>query len=160
MEIVNYPNYLVYEDGRVFSKKRRKMLKPIETEKGYHIVGLYNDGKQKLCKVHRLVAQAYIPNQDNKPEVDHIDRDRSNNHVSNLRWATHSENRQNTICQSDNQVGIKNISYYNNKYCYQKMLRGNPHRKFFKTLEEAHAYKIEYEQMIEAAETLVSSASS
>lgn len=148
MEIVDYPNYLVYEDGRVFSKKRRKMLKPIETEKGYHIVNLSNDGKQKRCRVHRLVAQAYIPNPDNKPQVDHIDRVKTNNCVSNLRWATNGENQQNTIFQSDNQVGIKNISYYNNKYCYQKSIMGNNHQKYFKTLEEAHAYKIEYEETL------------
>lgn len=99
MEIADYPNYLIYEDGRVFSKKRRKFLKPSENKVfGYHYITLCKDGKRKQFRVHRLVAIHYIPNPDNKPEVDHIDRDRINNHVSNLRWVTGSENCQNKKC--------------------------------------------------------------
>jgi len=163
MEIVNYPNYLVYEDGRVFNKKRRKMLKPyLNLQNGYYQVDLCKDGERKVCRVNRLVAKAYIPNPDNKPQVDHIDRVRTNNHVSNLRWVTESENQQNTIVFKNNKLGIKNISWDESikRYCYKKTLRGDTHKNWFKTLDEAVAYKNEYEKMIEDAETLVSLASS
>jgi hypothetical protein len=159
MEVEGYPNYLVYEDGRVFGKKRRKMLKPCQDGHGYHLVRLYNDSKKKMFRVHRLVAMVYIPNPENKAEVDHIDRDKSNNHVSNLRWATRSENNQNTIFRKDNKLGIKNICWdeYCKRYKYQKKIMENRHSKCFRTLEEAIAYKTEYERnlCIEDAEATV-----
>lgn len=54
------------------------------------------NGKKVNYFVHRLVAEAFIPNPENKPTVDHIDRDPANNKVSNLRWATHHEQRMNS----------------------------------------------------------------
>ena len=53
---------------------------------------LCKDGTQKTFKVHRLVAKAFIPNPDNKPECDHLDKDKTNNCVSNLRWVSTEEN--------------------------------------------------------------------
>ena len=55
------------------------------------MVDLYENNKGKKRTVHRLVAEAFIPNPDNKPTVDHIDGNRTNNSISNLRWATYSE---------------------------------------------------------------------
>ena len=154
MEINGYPDYLVYEDGRVFSKRRRKMLKPHPNPKGYHHIRLCKDGNIKNFSVHRLVALHYIPNPENKPQVDHIDRNKLNNHVSNLRWATQSDNQQNTIVRKTNKTtGIKNISYHKiyGHYHYQKKIRGEYHSKYFKTLEEAIAYKEEFESQKQLA---------
>lgn len=60
--------------------------------KGYEIVDLYKNGKRKTVRVHRLVAEAFIPNNDNKPEVNHIDGNKHNNNVDNLEWVTKKEN--------------------------------------------------------------------
>ena len=60
--------------------------------KGYKVVQMYKDNKPKICYIHRLVATAFIDNPDNKPEVHHIDSDRSNNKLENLQWVTSKEN--------------------------------------------------------------------
>jgi len=97
MEIEDYPNYLIYEDGRVWSKiGKGRFLKQIINKDGYKKVQLWNKSSGKNLSVHRLVAQAYIPNPENKPFVDHINHIVDDNRVENLRWATVSENTLNT----------------------------------------------------------------
>ena len=123
MEIKDFPDYKVYDDGRIESCKfgKSKFLKLIITKQGYHYVNLYKNGKVDPKRVHRLVAEAYIPNPLNKPEVDHRDRNPGNNHVSNLRWATHSENKSNTGMIKTNTSGHKYICYKkrNKRWIYQ-----------------------------------------
>lgn len=83
------PNYSVSEDGLVLSNKTRKIISPSPNKKGYPTVTLTG----KLSKtVHRIVAETYLPNLNNKPQVNHIDGDKTNNSVSNLEWATAKEN--------------------------------------------------------------------
>ena len=77
-----------------FQKGKVKILQPILNNSGYLSVRLYKNGKSKVLKVHRLVAENFIPNPKNKPEVDHIDGCKINNAVENLRWVTSSENTQ------------------------------------------------------------------
>lgn len=72
--------------------QKEKLLKPSNTSTGYKKVELCKDGKRKSFKVHRLVAIAFIPNPDNKPEVNHIDGNKINNNIDNLEWVTSSEN--------------------------------------------------------------------
>lgn len=91
-EIEDYPGYFVYEDGRVLALPSGSILKPILKKDGYSSVCLYRDKKQKYLKIHRLVAEAFIPNPMNKLFVNHIDFDRANNCLGNLEWVTSSEN--------------------------------------------------------------------
>ena len=146
MEICGYENYLIYPDGRVFSKNKNKFLRPHLNYKGYYIVDLSKNGKRKTFKIHRLIALHYIPNPDNKPEVDHINRDRSDNRIENLQWATKSENMQNKGVAKSNKLGIKNIHLEGiSSYKYQKKINGKKFTKRFKTLEEAIQFKKDYE---------------
>ena len=87
--------YAVTSCGRVWSYKKQRFLKPWNNGHGYQMVWLYNNHKAKGFRVHRLVAEAYIPNPEGKPQVDHINHDKKANYVNNLRWATGSENVKN-----------------------------------------------------------------
>ena len=93
-KIPGYPDYSVGFDGTVISFKGKapKVLKPCVYKSGYLYVVLCTGGKRKNHLVHRLVAQAFIPNPGNKLEVNHIDGCKTNNHVSNLEWVTRKEN--------------------------------------------------------------------
>ena len=92
MEITGFTNYLIYDDGRVWSKNRKKFLKPQSLKEGYLRVGLNKNNKKKMFLIHRLVALHYIPNPQNKPEVDHINNITNDNRVENLQWLTGQEN--------------------------------------------------------------------
>ncbi len=87
-----YQNYIITKEGSIISKYTGKQVYVHVNKKGYHFVRLYVDGKDKTYLVHRLVAQLYIPNPDNKPEVNHKDGNKSNNNDWNLEWATGQEN--------------------------------------------------------------------
>ena len=114
MEIKDYPNYLIYDDGRVYcNNQRKKFLKNDVGKKGYCRVALSNSENRKKFLVHRLVALHYIPNPNNYPEVDHIDMDKSNNNVSNLRWVTSKMNKANRNITTN--TGEKYISIIKSK---------------------------------------------
>jgi hypothetical protein len=112
MDVVGFPDYLIYpgddenKEGKIWSKKRKArngrsigncFLKPIDLN-GYKRISLVNDklNIKKLIMVHRLIADAYMDNSENKEVIDHINGDRSDNRLVNLRWATRSENALNT----------------------------------------------------------------
>lgn len=84
--------YQVSNIGQVKSLRRNKILKPAPDDKGYLTVGLHKNKKQKTFRIHRLVAEAFLPNEEELPEVDHINRDRADNRVCNLQWISHIEN--------------------------------------------------------------------
>lgn len=93
--------YAVSSKGRVKNLKSGKVLKNLVNTHGYARVGLCNGNgtKRKMIRVHRLVAQAFIPNPNGLPQVNHIDEDKTNNNVSNLEWCTASQNTRHSIYQ-------------------------------------------------------------
>lgn len=89
--------YSVSNKGNIKNTKTGLVLKTYSVSGGSLRVKLYINGKRKQCSIHRLVAQNFISNPDNKPEVDHINRNNKDNRVENLRWATREENCQNRL---------------------------------------------------------------
>jgi len=155
MEIIDYPNYLIYPDGRVYSKKRNIYLKAhlgFNTKKvndKYYDIALCKNGILKRFKLHRLLVQHFKPDEW-KPElvIDHINRNSLDNRLDNLRCVSHSANSQNQGIRKTNTSGIKNISYRKteNKWVYKKLINGKKIYKRFKTKEEAIKFKEEYEK--------------
>ena len=89
--INNFPNYSVSSFGNVINIKTNKMLR-LCNKGGYYNVSLTNENNYKTFKVHRLVASAFIENIENKPEVNHKDKNKLNNNIANLEWMTRHEN--------------------------------------------------------------------
>jgi hypothetical protein len=107
MQIKNYPNYNVTKDGTVINNKKNKELKPSLSSNGYYRVSLCNKNKIKTYKIHRLVAEAFINNSQNKKNVNHINGIKTDNRVENLEWSTSSENNLHAY-----KIGLKKPSNF------------------------------------------------
>ena len=89
--------YKVSNLGKILSLNYRNtgkpgLMNPGTDKDGYLQVSLRKNGETKTCYVHRLIAQTFIPNPENKPEINHIDEDKTNNRVDNLEWKCHKDN--------------------------------------------------------------------
>jgi len=145
--ITDYENYLISDKGRVYNCVSEKYLRPWDNCDGYLVTHLCKGTKGKYFRIHRLIAKAFIPNPDNKPQIDHINRNRKDNRLCNLRWVFPCENNQNCSISSRNSSGIQNISFdkTNKVWEYSRNINHKTHKKRFKTKEEANAYKEGYE---------------
>jgi len=138
------PEYEISSFGRVKRKKPRSDGRDfypkisLHKSKGYYCVTLNG----KSYQLHRLLADAFIPNPENKPCVDHIDGNKQNNCLSNLRWATHAENSWNRKKRKDNTSGYTGVSFHKRDGKWQAYIRVDGKRKHlgsFDTPEEAAA---------------------
>jgi len=94
---VGYENYCVTRDGSIYSIRSSRFLKVQKGKNGYKTILLSQDKVQKRFYIHRLIALAYIENPGGKQCVNHVDGDKHNNSISNLEWATHTENSVHAI---------------------------------------------------------------
>ena len=118
-DINNYEGiYQVTENGDVWSVRRNRFLKPYKNQLGYLRVLLSKKGKGKKYFVHRLVAEAFIPNPNNYPIINHKDENPINNNVDNLEWCTIRYNN----CYNDGQI---KRARFKRKKVYQYDLNGN-----------------------------------
>ena len=140
LTINGYINYQVSNFGRVRNSATGRILRLCDNGDGYYIVTIYKDCKKKAYAVHKLVANEFIDNPDGKNCVDHCDRNRLNNHVSNLRWVTRSENQRNRSMASNNTSNYKGVSWHKRVKKYQSRITHEGHRYclgYFNTPEEA-----------------------
>jgi len=140
VRIDEFPDYFIYDDGNVYSYKRKKFLKPSDNGHGYYIVDLCNNGRRKSVRIHRLVALHFVANPENLPCVDHIDRNKKNNNYTNLRWCTNAQNRMNQLKYSNNTTGITGVYYDERRKKYHARIKVNGkfiHLGYFDTLEDA-----------------------
>jgi hypothetical protein len=119
--VLQNENYEISNLGQVRNKKTKKTRKKQINDSGYEIITLYF-GKKKTYLVHRLVAQAFIPNPNNLPFVNHKDRNKVNNRITNLEWVTSSMNMKLKVIQIiesiimdrfivKKRIGILNLEY-------------------------------------------------
>ena len=136
----DFENYSVSSFGRVRNDKFNKFLKP-GNDGEYYQVKLSKNGKAKIHRIHRLVAIAFLPNHDNKPIVDHIDRERiTNNNITNLRWATDRQSSYNQGKYKNNVSDFKGVSFDKSSQKYVAFININgksKHLGYFQKPEEA-----------------------
>lgn len=113
---LGFEDYIVTSAGEVWSVKSKQYLKPMDNRRGYKYVTLWKDGVRHNQYIHRLVAQAFIPNPKGYPQVNHKDEDKSNNSVGNLEWCTNLYNhnygtmrRRMVETRSRNKEWIRNV---------------------------------------------------
>ena len=140
LPIKNYDNYCVSNFGNIKNLKTNRILKSRNHNQGYKLISLSKNGKVKTFTVHRLVAKAFLENPDNKPMIDHIDENKTNNNVKNLRWRTVAENGCNRGRTKNNTSGYKGVCFDKpaNKYKAYININGRlKHLGYFETAEEA-----------------------
>jgi hypothetical protein len=125
--------YYVTEDGRIFNSE--KELSCSLTNKGYKTFRGCINGIRKHIVIHRSVAECYIPNPDNLPQVNHIDGDKLNNHISNLEWTTNQKNRDHAV---QNELHAKGEMMGNSKFTEEdiKFIRENYGKLTYKQLAQ------------------------
>jgi len=142
--IKGYENYSVSNFGNVKNNKTDRMLSQ-KIDRGYKRIQLCKEGIKKLFSVHRLICNTFLENPDNKPYVDHIDCNKQNNNINNLRFATASENEINKNKTQRNTSSVKGVVFYkqSNKWRASITIDGiYIHLGYFNTLEEAKQARI------------------
>jgi len=142
-QIIGYEEkYLISNHGRVYSSKTNRILKQSEDSNGYYNVSLCIDNKKSTHKIHKLVANHFLVKTDQNFVVDHINRNKLDNHVVNLRFVSYSDNNKNRSvkgCIRDRERQVKNgiTKYYEVHYT---PLNQNKISKSFKDRASAEAY--------------------
>ena len=147
--VPDFPNHDIYTDGRVFNRKTKTELKPCILKSGYICVNLRHNGKQKTYTIHRLLGQCFmVYNCDfNDITIDHIDRNKLNNELSNLRLADRYLQNQNQKLRKTNKLGERNIckiNYHWRPFKFTIERHGLIDLQYFSTLEEAIRYRNQY----------------
>ena len=95
-DIPGWEGYSISEEGYVYNNKLHRFVSACLDDKGYYIIHLQRNRKQYHRRIHRLLALTFIPNPENLPNVDHKNRDQSDNNLSNLRWCSQDQNMKNS----------------------------------------------------------------
>jgi hypothetical protein len=144
-QIDDYPNYSVSNLGNVKNNKTNKLLSLSENGYGYIKVILYKNNTKKTFNLHRLIGKTFMTHFDDNLEIDHIDRNKTNNCLENLRLVTRSENCKNTSKKLGTYSKHKHITYDKSKLNKNWKLAFRidgikKHLGYFETEEEAYNY--------------------
>ena len=155
--------YEVCSAGFVRRMPSERVLNPSPDKDGYLRVTLYKNKKRKDMKMHRLVAEAFIENPENKPTVEHMDGNKKNNHVDNLIWATRSEQEQTKPCRGycwnkiagKWQARIKNPE--TNKYKYLGLFEHeeDAHAAYIAEKYKLHPFWVEVQERLDNRPELI-----
>jgi hypothetical protein len=107
--------------GNVFYKRKEQLLKPYILNTGYYAVDLYVNKRKRKATIHRLVAESFLENKMRLHEVDHINREKTDNRLSNLRWCSRSDNSRN--CKRHEKSETKYIGAYMNRKKWISQIR-------------------------------------
>jgi hypothetical protein len=156
--IQDFEDYQISNLGNVRNIKTNKRLKPYINNGGYLDISLCKNKKNTKFKIHRLIAIAFIPNPENKPTVHHKDKNKLNNSIENLEWATMSE--QNT--KENKQPRIPNIMNSSSKPIYQIDLQTNKTIQIFNSIKNAAKWIFEnkpskYQELNNLTSSIISS---
>ena len=139
-KINDFLNYEINNKGYVRNITSGLILSPV-LNKGYYQVSLCREKEVKHRRIHRLLAIAFIPNPEKKPHVDHIDRNRLNNNLNNLRWVTQKENNNNMPMRSDNSSGVTGVYKKGKKWM---VIKKEKYHGLFETKEEARLFIVKH----------------
>ena len=125
-----------------YFRKSEKILKPRKNHYGYLRFNLYKNGKSKTISAHKLVAVTFIPNPENKPQVDHINAVKTDNTIENLRWVSAKENIRNPL----------NMAHLRDKYNPKahKVKNTDTNEIFYTVKEASIKYNVSYSSIIQA----------
>ena len=151
VEMREYPGYFISTKGRIFSEKYNERLekKPSDNGKGYLYVCLMKEGKQYSKKIHRLVGETFLEKVEGKLEIDHINQNKKDNRVENLRWCNRRENLINRGITSLNTSGVKGVRFRKDRNSWVSRFNIEENKtksKHFKTKEEAIKWRLEMEK--------------
>ena len=139
-QVDGYANYYVSNCGRVKNITTERILKQHLTRTGYYVIKLHEFGNKKTYKIHRLVAHAFIANQNDYKYVDHKNNDKRNNTVKNLRWSTTQQNNMNRSKTCVTSSKYKGVCYHkrNKRWMAQiQYCKTKTHLGYYKTQKEA-----------------------
>ena len=107
----DYYDYIIFSTGKVYSLKQNRFLKSSLNTYGYFVIDLTKNKKSKLFFLHRMLGICFLENPHNFTTIDHIDRDRQNNKISNLRWASRNLQNINQNINKNNKTGFKGVYF-------------------------------------------------
>ncbi len=143
--IKDFEIYSVSNLGNIKNNKSGHVLRPSLSSNGYYRITLCYNGKRNYKCIHRLVAENFLENLEDKEIVDHINNNRIDNRVENLRFVTNSENIMNSSQSRNNSSGVKGVSFQKNKNKWHAQIcvnRVRIHIGLYETIEEAQHARI------------------
>jgi len=146
-DIEGFSNYTISNDGKIYSKIKKIYRKCHYNPQGYLQLRLKQNGKNENICVHRLVAEHFLPNPENKRCIDHIDKDKKNNNMWNLRWCTNGENMSNRGKQQNNTSGFKGVTFNKERNKWQAQIQVE---KVYKSLGRFDTKEKAYEAYCDA----------